>query len=111
MSPARRKHDADTTGFTDGDGLSAGELAPYTSCSALGEETAFQAVLTGQEACRPVLRTDAPVHAEIFRIGFVPCALAAYPDRHDADYLTTEPGLFPDVLYPLEGRCGAGRRL
>ncbi len=78
-------------------------FAPYTSCSALGEETAFQAVLTGQEACRPVLRTDAPVHAEIFRIGFVPCALAAYPDRHDADYLTTEPGLFPDVLYPLEG--------
>lgn len=32
-------------------------FAPYTSCSALrGEETAFQAVLTGQEACRPVLR-------------------------------------------------------
>ena len=87
-------------------------FAPYTSCSALrGEETAFQAVLTGQEACRPVLRTDAPVHAEIFRIGFVPCALAAYPDRHDADYLTTEPGLSGSACAWTATRPAARMRL
>ena len=75
----------------------------YTRASALrGEETAFQAVLTGAGEYPVELRTDAPVKAEVFRVGMVPCSMPAYRDRRDADYITTAPGLFPDVLYPLE---------
>ena len=75
----------------------------YMRASALrGEETAFQAVITGAGEYPVELRTDAPVKAEIFRIGMVPCSMPAYRDRRDADYITTAPGLFPDVLYPLE---------
>ncbi len=77
-------------------------LEPYSRGSALrGEETAFQAVVTGRGDCRVTLDTVAPVRAELFRVGCVPCALPAYPDRVDADYSTTQPGEFPDVLYPI----------
>ncbi|MCJ7841545.1 DUF4091 domain-containing protein [Lederbergia sp. NSJ-179] len=31
----------------------------------------------------------------------VPSELPAYPDRHDANYLSTEPGLYPDFLEPI----------
>lgn len=40
---------------------------------------------------------------EVFQVGQVPCAMPAYPARHDEGYLTTQPGLFPDPLLPLEG--------
>lgn len=38
----------------------------------------------------------------IYLVGNVPSELPAYPDNCDDNYITTEPGLFPDVLYPLE---------
>ena len=39
---------------------------------------------------------------QVFQVGQVPCALPAYPGRGDENYLTTQPGLFPDPLLPLE---------
>ena len=88
--------------FPDGEGI----LAPpaYTGASALrGEETAFQTVVYGLGPVHIELRTDAPVEAKIYRVGAVPCVLTAYPDRHDDDYITTEPKAIPDVLYPVNG--------
>lgn len=85
--------------FPDGEGILA---PPYTEASALlGEETAFQALLPAAGAYRVAVRTDAPVTAEIFRVGMVPCGMAAYPDRNDGDYLSLQGGLFPDVLCPV----------
>ena len=40
---------------------------------------------------------------KVYAIGYVPSDLSAYPNAHDEDYITTEPGLFPDPLYPVEG--------
>ena len=34
-------------------------------------------------------------------VGNVPSELPAYPETSDDDYITKEPGLFPDALYPL----------
>lgn len=39
-------------------------------------------------------------HIDICSVGLVPSELPAFA-RHDEDYITTTPGLFPDVLYPL----------
>ena len=39
-------------------------------------------------------------HINICSVGLVPSELPAFA-RHDEDYITTSPGLFPDVLYPL----------
>ncbi|MBP3704674.1 MAG: radical SAM protein, partial [Clostridia bacterium] len=81
--------------------LPAGE--PVKSLSALrGEETAFQAVLPAGD-WHVEVRTDAAVQTAVYRVGKVPCSLTAYPDRHDEDYITTEPAEIPDILYPLEG--------
>lgn len=77
-------------------------FAPYPKASALrGEETAFQAIVTGEGEHYIEVRTDAPVKVTVYREGYVPCTLSAYPDRFDDDYITTEPSTFPDVLYPV----------
>lgn len=77
-------------------------FAPYPKASALrGEETAFQAIVTGEGEHYIEVRTDAPVKVAVYREGYVPCTLSAYPDRFDDDYITTEPSTFPDVLYPV----------
>lgn len=76
----------------------------YMRASALrGEETAFQAIVCGRGDYHVEVRTDAPAEISVYRVGMVPCSMPAYRDRRDADYITTAPGFFPDVLYPLEG--------
>lgn len=84
--------------------LFGGEKLPaYGRAGALrGEETAFQTVVSGCGTYRVEVRTDAPADVELYRVASVPCGMPAYPDRCDADYITTEPGRFPDVLVPLE---------
>lgn len=81
--------------------LPAGE--PLKALSALrGEEIAFQTILPAGN-WHVEVRTDAGVEVQVYRVGNVPCKLTAYPDRHDDDYITTEPAELPDVLYPLNG--------
>lgn len=46
--------------------------------------------------------TDADVGITVRKVGHVPSAYPAYGE-HDSDYLTTEPGLFPDVLEEFDG--------
>ena len=71
-----------------------------------GEEFAFQAVLQADGwGMAPVrVAVDSPLKdcIQVFQVGQVPCALPAYPGRGDENYLTTQPGLFPDPLLPLE---------
>lgn len=37
-------------------------------------------------------------------VELVPSYMPAYPHRHDTDYIRTEPGLYPDLLAPLQMR-------
>lgn len=39
---------------------------------------------------------------KINRVGFVPSECPVYERKIDEHYITTEPGLFPDVLYPVK---------
>lgn len=70
-----------------------------------GEEFAFQAVLRGPgwgtKEYSWALSSPFGAAAEVFQVEPVPCCLPAYPTRHDGDYLSVKPGLFPDLLRPL----------
>lgn len=73
-----------------------------------GEEFAWQVILwrEGWGAVPVNIEVDSPLKewVEVFQVGQVPCALPAYPSAaQDGDYLTTQPGLFPDPLLPLQG--------
>ena len=80
-----------------------------TSLSVLRNERAYfqLAVLPDADGivsvtvASPVLRC-----LSVRRIGFVPSEMPAYadPKLHDDDYLTREPGLFPDPLFPSSGQ-------
>ena len=37
-----------------------------------------------------------------FHVGQVPAQMPVYVERYSGEYITTQPGLFPDVLYPLK---------
>ncbi len=73
----------------------------------LGESFSWQLALKWDGwGTKPVaLTVDSPLkdHVRLYRVGSVPCELPAYPERHDSDYLSVKPGLFPDPLFPLEG--------
>lgn len=80
---------------------------PYLRGSTLrGERFAFQVVLRhdGWGSCPVELSVNSPLtgHISLYQVEQVPCELAAYPERCDEDYLTTQSGLFPDLLRPLE---------
>ena len=46
-------------------------------------------------------------YIQIYKVKCIPSLLPVYRKRHDAHYLRTEPGLFPDLLEPM----GKGDRL
>lgn len=76
-----------------------------------GESFAWQAAIKwdgwGTKPLR--VQVDSPLkeHIRLYRVGNVPCELPAYPARHDSDYLSVKPGLFPDPLFPLSGALEA----
>ena len=66
-----------------------------------------------KQYCR--LNVEGPLadYIKIARIEPVPVFLPAYPNSHDDNYLRTEPGLYPDLLDPLDinrSRFNFGRR-
>ena len=69
----------------------------------------FQVAYTagGPSDCTAAVSVDSPLADDIsvYRVDCVPSMLPMYPEpeRHDAGYLKTKPGLFPDVLAPFSG--------
>ena len=41
------------------------------------------------------------ITARLYSVGSVPVRVAAYPDSYDDDYISTDPGLYPDALFPI----------
>lgn len=78
--------------------------------AARGERVSFQVVAQdppSKEEPRAMglhlaLRSKLSKYIKGFFVGQVPMALPAYLERCSGEYLTTEPGLIPDVLYPLK---------
>lgn len=76
--------------------------------AACGQEVSFQIAYRIASDARYrrknyAVQVSSPLaqHATLYTVGTVPSLLPAYPDRHDDNYLTVEPGLFPDPLYPV----------
>lgn len=75
--------------------------------AAKGERVSFQIVLKnakcGREfALKMSVRSALLKYITVSRVGYVPSMLPAYTDRSDDYYITKQPGLFPDVLYPVK---------
>ncbi|MDD3766244.1 MAG: DUF4091 domain-containing protein [Eubacteriales bacterium] len=80
------------------------QAAEYSAASVLkGEEFAYQIALWCEGATRFAIsvKVESPIADRITvrKVGNVPSELPAYKDEYDENYLTTKPGLFPDVLY------------
>ena len=76
--------------------------------AARGQEISFQVAykekLSGRYRQREYevrVISDLAEYAELFAVGNVPSFLPAFPDRNDSNYISKEPGIFPDPLIPL----------
>ncbi|OAK67485.1 hypothetical protein ABB05_20355 [Lederbergia galactosidilytica] len=63
-------------------------------------QIAYQHVGTEDSFVQLQAETDA-VAITLSHVKNVPSDLPAYPDRHDDNYLSIEPGLYPDLLEPI----------
>lgn len=84
--------------------LKKGQTFPeYTRASALlGEEFCYQVMFWSEELMDLTVSVQSEPAAELFLVGNVPSQLPCYPTVQDQDYLTYEPGLFPDILLPIQ---------
>lgn len=81
----------------------------YTGNSVLrGEEISYQIAFKAKEerSFMANVSIDAPkgCSAELYLVENVPCSFPIYPFCEDEDYITKEPGLFPDLLLPVENK-------
>lgn len=75
--------------------------------AARGERASFQVVIKNAKLgsysdLKMSVRSKLLHSISIARVGHVPSEMPAYLERSDDDYITKEPGLFPDVLYPIK---------
>ncbi|MEG2380718.1 MAG: DUF4091 domain-containing protein [Oscillospiraceae bacterium] len=85
------------------------------------EEITHASVLKGEKfsyqiayICDGDIKVDARLKIEsdlidcisVYKIGNVPSELPVFTQLLDSKYIRTEPGLFPDVLYPMDVKAG-----
>lgn len=78
--------------------------------AARGERVSFQVILEdpvvkGVQRARAVrisTRSRLSKYLKGFDVGYVPAQMPVYQERCSGEYITTQPGLLPDVLYPLK---------
>ncbi len=75
--------------------------------AARGERVSFQVLIKNLYEKRRKVYANVWVgdefkkYARVSRVGHVPVRLATYIQRSDDNYLSKDPGLYPDVLYPI----------
>lgn len=73
----------------------------------LGERFSFQAAycLEGDKIIHGCVTVSGPLaeHVILRRVGYAPSEMPNYPD-HDGFVLRTQPGLYPDPLFPIQGK-------
>lgn len=78
--------------------------------AARGERVSFQVVVedpVGPDRAQAVwlsLRSKLSGCIRGFDVGYVPAQMPVYAERFSGEYITSQPGLLPDVLYPLKKR-------
>lgn len=82
----------------------SGEASPEVLTALKGETVSFQIAFqwTGQMPARGKVEVVSPIgdQVEVRAVELVPCEYPCHMER-DADYLATEPGLYPDLLAPI----------
>lgn len=87
------------------------DIAAKPECNALtvlrGEEAHYMIAYTSTEKqhdpkCVCTLDSACGLPYYIETVEQVPVRVPCYKNRHDADYLRTTPGLYPDLLLPIE---------
>ena len=90
------------------------KLADFDRVSVLpaarGERVSFQVI--AEDPVEPGVKRAMGLHLSLrsklskyikgFQVGQVPGQMPVYAERYSGAYITPEPGLFPDVLYPLK---------
>ena len=78
-------------------GLKGERVSFQIRCDYVSEEPIRRSV-EGYFTLRSPLRTA----TRVAKVGYIPALLSCYPAGGDEHYITQEPGLFPDVLYPVK---------
>jgi len=68
---------------------------------ARGQDASYQIALMGDGGAYAFrVETELKSDVSVYRVGYVPSQLSAYPQAHDDNYLTVDSGMFPDPLFP-----------
>jgi len=89
--------------------LEGGDFEEVFGASALkGERLSWQILYTakcsgkGKHKATVTVSADPRFTVTLRQVGNVPCSLPCEHGTDDGDYLKTTPGLYPDVLYPMD---------
>ena len=74
------------------------------SIQLLCTETTTPDTGSGRIWARPTIVGPLAEYATIRTVEYIPSTMPVYQDRQDVNYLSTQPGLFPDLLQPLHNR-------
>ena len=72
---------------------------------AKGQDASYQIAIMGNGEYSFCLETKLKSQIAVYRVGYVPSQLSAYPQAYDDNYITVDSGMFPDPLFPItDGR-------
>lgn len=67
-----------------------------------GQSSAYQIALKGEGEYSFGLKSEISDYIKVYKVGYVPSDIPAYPQAHDDNYLVLEPCKLPDPLFPVE---------
>ena len=67
-----------------------------------GQSSAYQIALKGEGEYSFELKSEISDYIKVYKVGYVPSDIPAYPQAHDDNYLVLEPCKLPDPLFPVE---------
>ncbi len=75
--------------------------------SARGERISFQVIIKedkigSRSDVKMSVRSKLLENITVATVGYIPSEMPVYIERCDDDYISKDPGLFPDVLYPVK---------
>lgn len=78
-----------------------GDSSDHATC-VRGQAVSYQIAIRGEGEYTFNIESPLKDSIKVYRVGYVPSDMCAYPHANDENYITTEAGLFPDPLFPIE---------
>lgn len=67
-----------------------------------GQSSAYQIALKGEGEYSFEIKSEISDYIKVYKVGYVPSDIPAYPQAHDDNYLVLEACNLPDPLFPVE---------